>query len=76
MVNKLDSQDNIEVEFCCEHSTKLVSGTAVNEYIVTVQSPGRFQIRTKNFLFLVPLQLFTFKIICMLFWVNLFMLTL
>ncbi|XP_060782309.1 phosphoinositide 3-kinase adapter protein 1 [Neoarius graeffei] len=39
MVNKLDSQDNIEVEFCCEHSTKLVSGTAVNEYIVTVQSP-------------------------------------
>ncbi|KAF5900711.1 sorbin and SH3 domain-containing protein 1 isoform X1, partial [Clarias magur] len=39
MVNKLDIRDSIEVEFCCERSTKRVSGTAVNEYIVTVQSP-------------------------------------
>lgn len=59
MVNKLDSHDSIEVEFDCEHSTKRLLGTAVNEYIVTVQSPGRFQIRVRNFLFLVPLQVFT-----------------
>ncbi|KAI5107829.1 phosphoinositide 3-kinase adapter protein 1 [Silurus meridionalis] len=39
MANKLNSQDNIEVEFRCESSTKHVPGTAVNEYIVTVQSP-------------------------------------
>ncbi|MCJ8730360.1 hypothetical protein PDJAM_G00183440 [Pangasius djambal] len=39
MVNKLDGQDSIEVEFQCEHSTKRMSGTAVNEYTVTVQSP-------------------------------------
>ncbi|XP_027030863.1 phosphoinositide 3-kinase adapter protein 1 [Tachysurus fulvidraco] len=39
MTNKLDSLDGIEVEFHCEHSTKCVPGTAVNEYIVTLQSP-------------------------------------
>ncbi|KAI4894275.1 hypothetical protein NFI96_016310 [Prochilodus magdalenae] len=39
MVNKLDSQDSVEVEFCCEHSTKLVPGVLVNDYIVKAQSP-------------------------------------
>ncbi|XP_058242807.1 phosphoinositide 3-kinase adapter protein 1 [Hemibagrus wyckioides] len=37
--NKLDSLDSIEVEFHSECSTKCVPGTAVNEYIVTLQSP-------------------------------------
>lgn len=60
MANKLDSQDSIEVDFHSEHSTKRVPGSVVNEYIVTVQSPGRFQIRARNFLFLVPLKSFDF----------------
>lgn len=67
MLNTLDSQDKIEVDFHCEHSTKRMPGSAVNEYIVTVQSPGGFQIRARNFLVLVPLQFFTFYIICILF---------
>lgn len=70
MVNKLNTQDSFEVEFHCEQSTKRVRGTAVNEYFVTVQSPGGFQIRARNFLFLVPLPFFTFKIICMLLLAN------
>lgn len=70
MVNKLDSQESIEVAFHCEHSTKRVLGTAVNEYIVTVQSPGGFQIWARNFLFLVPLLVFTIYIICILFPAN------
>ncbi|XP_076830439.1 phosphoinositide 3-kinase adapter protein 1 isoform X3 [Brachyhypopomus gauderio] len=39
MLNKLDSQASMEVEFHCEHSTKRVPGTLVNEYIVRAQSP-------------------------------------
>lgn len=70
MATKLDSQDSIEVEFQCDHSTKRVPGSAVNEYIVTVQSPGGFQILVRNFLFLVPLQFFSFNLICMLFLAN------
>ncbi|KAK1791854.1 hypothetical protein P4O66_013840 [Electrophorus voltai] len=39
LLNRLDSQASMEVEFHCEHSTKRVPGTLVNEYIVRAQSP-------------------------------------
>uniref|UniRef100_A0A8B9LNS4 DBB domain-containing protein n=1 Tax=Astyanax mexicanus TaxID=7994 RepID=A0A8B9LNS4_ASTMX len=39
MEKKLDNQASVEVEFYCERSSKRVSGTLVNEYIVRAQSP-------------------------------------
>ncbi|XP_066535383.1 phosphoinositide 3-kinase adapter protein 1 isoform X2 [Hoplias malabaricus] len=39
LAKKLNTQDSVEVEFCCKHSTKRVPAGLVNEYIVTAQSP-------------------------------------
>lgn len=71
MAKKFVDEGSLEVEFHSQHSTpQRMPGTLVNDCIVTVQSPGKTKTQKEELFISVPLCLFTFNWICILFPVN------
>lgn len=71
MAKKFVDEGSLEVEFHSQHSTpQRMPGTLVNDCIVTVQSPGKTKTQKEELFMSVPLCLFTFNWICILFPVN------
>lgn len=70
-VKKIVDEGRLDVEFHSQYSTpQRMTGTLVNEYIVTVQSPGKTKTQKEELFMSVPPCFFTFYLIYILFPVN------
>lgn len=62
MAKKIVDEGRLEMEFHSQYSIpQRVPGTLVNEYIVTVQSPGKTKTQKEELFISVPLCFFSFS---------------